>query len=189
MTTRLDACRHSRAFRRPPRPGAPRPESLPALRVLLAELTAAEAPCQGDANTEAMRLRCVHLFCAADPQDLLAVWRAKAASMDDDASIEVQLLCSAGREATRAYLAAEGWGDALAALRRFEEAVTLGDLDDFDAVRWAEEALAYFLSETPWPDRRLQLQGPRVLPVMPGPAHLSFLRPSRLVPTSPSGKT
>ncbi|MBX7184073.1 MAG: hypothetical protein K1Y01_02915 [Vicinamibacteria bacterium] len=107
----------------------PAPESRPAVRALLDELTASESGCQGDASTEAMRLCCIHLFAAGEPADGLVVGRAKTAGMDADASIDVQLLCGAGVEATRAFLRAEASGEAPAAPRR--------------------EALACFLPEAP----------------------------------------
>lgn len=61
----------------------------------------------------------------------------------------MHLLRGAGVEATRANLRAEGSGEAAAALRLIEEAGALGDLDEFDAAQWAEEAFICFLPEAP----------------------------------------
>jgi len=44
------------------------------------------------------------------------IWQAKESSWDAHCSIDVQLLCGAGLEATKKYLAAEGSPRAAAAL-------------------------------------------------------------------------
>jgi hypothetical protein len=58
----------------------------------------------GAGNTELMKLCCVQLFSAGLLQDVLLIWRAKVASMDADASIDVHLLCGAGLNETKAFL-------------------------------------------------------------------------------------
>jgi len=74
------------------------------IRELLARETDKERGSQGDGDTLLMKLLCVYLFTAGTVADSLLVWRAKSASMDSDASIDIQLLCGRGLAETREYL-------------------------------------------------------------------------------------
>ncbi|MFG2116044.1 hypothetical protein ACGFRB_25990 [Streptomyces sp. NPDC048718] len=74
------------------------------VRRLLVERTRLEEEEQGDGDTRLMKLCCVQLFHAGVLDDVPLIWEAKAASMDASCSIDVQLLCGGGLEATKRYL-------------------------------------------------------------------------------------
>lgn len=80
----------------------PREDELPHIRDALAEATRLEA--EGEGDTTYMKELCVLLFAAGRVEDSLVVWRAKRASFDAGCSIDVQLLCGAGFDATLRYL-------------------------------------------------------------------------------------
>jgi len=97
---------------------------------------------QDDQDTDLMKLCCVQLFHAGGLDDVLAVWQAKESNWDAHFAIDVQLLCGAGVEATKAYLAAEGSPAAAEALSYLAECEAAGDFDGFSVDRqarwWAE---------------------------------------------------
>ncbi|MFI5933205.1 hypothetical protein [Actinoplanes sp. NPDC051494] len=78
-----------------------------------------------------MKLGCVQLFNAGRVEDSLVVWAAKESGFDAHCSIDVQLLCGAGLEATKAYLAADGSQEAADALRYLGECEATGDFTGF----------------------------------------------------------
>ncbi|MFE9207002.1 hypothetical protein [Micromonospora sp. NPDC007230] len=72
---------------------------------------------QHDQDTELMKLCCLQLFNAGQLSDVLVIWQAKESSWHAHCSIDVQLLCGAGLDATKAHLRADGSEDAAEALR------------------------------------------------------------------------
>jgi hypothetical protein len=96
---------------------------------------------QMDQDTELMRLCCAQLFNAARPEDVAAIWLAKESSFDAHCSIDVQLLCGAGLEATKRQLRADGPADALAYLLECEAA---GDFEDFSVAERARMYAEYY---------------------------------------------
>jgi hypothetical protein len=78
----------------------PTGSDLAEVRTLLVALTE-QGP---EADTTVMKLCCVQLFNNGSLDDVLAIWRAKECSWDAHASIDVQLLCGAGLDETKAYL-------------------------------------------------------------------------------------
>jgi hypothetical protein len=112
------------------------------VRQLLGIQAALERRTQGDGDTGLMKLCCVQLFNAGDLDDVLRIWAAKRASFDAGASIDVQLLCGAGLEETKAYLAADGSDGASAALAHLLSCEQAGDFTDFSVQnqsRWYHE--------------------------------------------------
>jgi hypothetical protein len=63
-----------------------------------------------------MRLLCAQLFSLGVVEDALLLWRAKECNFDTHCGIDVQFLCGAGLEPTKAFLRRDGSDDALAAL-------------------------------------------------------------------------
>jgi hypothetical protein len=114
-----------------------RPErhDLTAVRRILTDETAREARRQGAGNTEMMKLCCIQLFGAGLLQDVLLIWNAKTASMDADASIDVQLLCGAGLTETKVYLEAAVEEEAKAALSRILRCELASDFSDFSVAK------------------------------------------------------
>lgn len=77
--------------------------------------------------------------------DVLVIWRAKESSWDAHCSIDVQLLCGAGLEATKEYLAAEGSHSASAALDYLRQCEAAGDFTDFSVENQSRWYSKYYL--------------------------------------------
>ncbi len=99
---------------------------------------------QGEGDTLLMKLCCVQLFNAARLDDVLAIWKAKTSSFDAACSIDIQLLCAAGLDATRAYLLSVGSTEATAALRRINECETGGDFEGFEVATYSAQWRTYY---------------------------------------------
>jgi hypothetical protein len=99
---------------------------------------------QDDQDTELMKLCCVQLFNTGQLSDVLTIWRAKESSWDAHCSIDVQLLCGAGLDATKAYLAADGTPAASDALRYLLDCEGAGDFIDFSVAQRSREYTEYY---------------------------------------------
>jgi hypothetical protein len=104
---------------------------LPVIREALIEATRLERAGEGD--TLVMKALCVALFAAGCVEDSLEIWRAKRASFDASSSIDVQLLCGAGFDATLRYLRGVDSEHAKAALAYILECDATGDFAGHDA--------------------------------------------------------
>jgi hypothetical protein len=80
------------------------------------------------------------LFSIGNVEDCLLIWRAKSDNFDLGCSIDVQLLCGAGIEETKSYLAAHGSEDALKALKYLQRGIEAGDFKDWSVPKW----IAYY---------------------------------------------
>ncbi|NIL59777.1 hypothetical protein [Salinispora arenicola] len=101
---------------------------------------------QHDQDTELMKLCCLQLFNADQLSDVLVIWQAKESSWDAHCSIDVQLLCGAGLNATKAHLEAHGSEDAAEALRYLLDCEAAGDFDNFSVVEEARWRANYYLA-------------------------------------------
>lgn len=121
----------------------PPPADLPHIRDILraqAELD------QLDQDTELMNLCCLQLFNAGQLSDVLTIWMAKESSWDAHCSIDVQLLCGAGLDETKAHLRADGSIEAAQALQYLLECEAAGDFANFSVARQSRWRADYFLS-------------------------------------------
>ncbi|MGK5741343.1 hypothetical protein [Micromonospora sp. URMC 103] len=100
---------------------------------------------QQDQDTEFMKLCCLQLFNAGQLGDVLIIWQAKESSWDAHCSIDVQLLCGAGLDATKAHLEADGSEDAADALRYLLDCEAAGDFDNFSVAEEARWRANYYL--------------------------------------------
>jgi hypothetical protein len=114
------------------------------VRRLLGVQIRLEQRAQGEGDTELMKLCCVQLFNAGDPDDVLLIWRAKTAGMDADCSIDIQLLCGSGLAETKAYLSSQHLPEAEAALRRLLACEQAGDFEDISVAERAAQYAAYY---------------------------------------------
>jgi hypothetical protein len=55
-------------------------------------------------SNEPLKLLCIQLFSAGIPSDALLIYKAKMSSFDAGCYIDIQLVCGAGLEATKAFL-------------------------------------------------------------------------------------
>jgi hypothetical protein len=121
----------------------PPDEALPEIRALLAG--EAEAERRGEGREEDLALLCcVQLFARGLLEDVLRIWNAKSAGMDLGAYLDVQLLCGAGLETTRKFLASQPGAVAAAALRRLVECERAGDFDGFSPAKQLARYRDYF---------------------------------------------
>jgi hypothetical protein len=116
------------------------------VRSALAAESKKEALEQGDGDTHFMRLCCVQLFRAGLLEDVLNIWDAKISSMDAYASIDVQLLCGAGLENTKAFLARQSSALAREALEKLEKSELCGDFRGFSVEDYAKRLEAFYAS-------------------------------------------
>jgi hypothetical protein len=119
-------------------------DDLPDIRAALTVETNKERESQGRGDTELMKLCCVQLFGYGDVEDALLIWRAKSASMDASCAVDVQLLCGAGLDATKAFLAGHGSPDAERARARILDCEECGDFDEFSVERRMRDYEAYY---------------------------------------------
>lgn len=128
---------------------APAACELDAVRALLADQTARERRCQGDGDTDVMRLCCVQLFSAGELRDVLPIWAAKTASFDAAGAVDVQLLCGAGLEATKRFLRGQPSREAEAALSHVLQCERSGDFAGFSPGQQMEGYRRYYGVTTP----------------------------------------
>src|SRR5215471_14490044 len=82
----------------------PRDEALPEIRSALAAEVDAERHGR-DGEVDFALLCCVQLFSRGHLEDVLRIWDVKSAGMDLGCALDVQLLCGAGLEETKHFLA------------------------------------------------------------------------------------
>jgi hypothetical protein len=109
----------------------PQLRDLPAIREQLAEMARFERAGTGD--TLVMKALAVLLFAAGRVEDSLQIWRAKNASFDAGCSLDVQLLCGAGFDATVRFLQNDDGDEARAALAYILKCDAAGDFEGHDA--------------------------------------------------------
>lgn len=114
------------------------------VRSLLKAETHLEKQRQGDGDTELMKLLSVQLFGTGQLEDVFLIWAAKTASMDADASIDVQLLCGAGLDATKAFLRDSFAPEAETILKRITNCEKSGDFIDFTPEALMKDYEDYF---------------------------------------------
>jgi hypothetical protein len=130
-----------------------RPEDRDTIVAALDEQVKLEADEEGDQFL--MRLLCVQLFSLGQVEDSLRVWRAKSCNFDTHCGIDVQFVCGAGLEPTKAYLRHVGGDDALDALDYLVKCEAGGDFAGFSPERVidAERAVYKFDAPAGTPDR------------------------------------
>jgi hypothetical protein len=119
----------------------PADESLPAIRALLAK--EAEAERRGTMREDDLALLCcVQLFSRGQLEDVLRIWDAKRSGMDLGSAIDVQFLCGAGLDETKAFLGKQE--TAAGTLRYLKECEEAGDFRGFSPADHLEHYRAYF---------------------------------------------
>jgi hypothetical protein len=100
---------------------------LPEIRRLI---QTAIADSNRDSN-EPLKLLCIQLFSAGIPSDALLIYRAKMSSFDASCYIDIQLVCGAGLEATKAFLRASRASEAKALLAVLQDGKYTTDFEGF----------------------------------------------------------
>ena len=119
-----------------------RPEDRDAIIAALDEQIALEADEAGDQFL--MRLLCAQLFSLGRVEDSLRVWRAKSCNFDAHCGIDVQFVCCAGLEPTKAFLRRDGSDTALDALDYLAKCEAAGDFAGFSPERVLDQARAFY---------------------------------------------
>ena len=91
-----------------------------------------------------MRLLCVQIFSLGLAEDSLVIWRAKSCNFDTMCGIDVHLLCGAGLEETKSFLAGADTQDAIEALEYLRKCEACGDFDGFSVERASAEHREYY---------------------------------------------
>jgi hypothetical protein len=115
------------------------------IRSLLVEETERER--RGKGQEEILRTLCVQLFSIGDPEDALLIWSAKNSSFDMGCGLDIQFLCGAGLEATKAFLAASAASEASRALGCLMECEKSGDFRNWSPQKTLTAYRAYYRLE------------------------------------------
>ena len=109
----------------------PAAADLPEIRLLIRSLTADEKR----GSNEPLKTLCIQLFSAGIPSDALLIYKAKMSSFDAGCYIDIQLVCGAGLEATRAFLRESSEPAARELLTYLQDCISAGDFDLFTPER------------------------------------------------------
>jgi hypothetical protein len=94
---------------------------------------------------DVLRLLCVQLFSIGVVEDSLLLWDAKRSSFDAGlGSVDVQFLCGAGLEETKAYLSQSAGPPAAAALNYLLECARSSDFCEWTPQNTLDEYRRYF---------------------------------------------
>lgn len=117
--------------------------ALPQLRELLAKEVDAER--RGDGQVDDLALLCsIQLFGRGLLEDVLRIWEAKTASPALGRKLDIRLLCGAGLNATKAFLAAQPGTEAAEALRHLEQHEEAGHFAEFSTQSHLDSYRSYF---------------------------------------------
>jgi hypothetical protein len=100
---------------------------LPEIRRLIQSVTSDD---KRDSN-EPLKTLCIQLFSAGVPSDALLIYRAKMSSFDAGCYIDIQLVCGAGLERTKAFLRESHEPDAKELLAVLQDSNCAGDFEEF----------------------------------------------------------
>jgi hypothetical protein len=82
-------------------------------------------------SNEPLKILCIQLFSAGNPADALLIYKAKSSSFDAGCYIDIQLVCGAGLEPTKAFLRGSSEAKAKELLALLQSISSAGDFDDF----------------------------------------------------------
>ena len=110
------------------------------IRRLVRSLTADEKR----ASNEPLKTLCIQLFSAGIPSDALLIYKAKKSSFDAACYIDIQLVCGAGLETTKAFLRESSEPVAKELLTVLQEGNSLRDFDGFTPERHLDFYRRYY---------------------------------------------
>lgn len=105
----------------------PAADDLPEIRRLIE----AETDDNDRTSNEALKLLCTQLFSAGIASDALLIFEAKMSSFDAGCTIDIQLVCGAGLEATEEFLHSSSAPEAKELLAMLEDCKRAGDFEGF----------------------------------------------------------
>jgi hypothetical protein len=95
-------------------------------------------------SNESLKLLCIQLFSAGNPSDALLIYKAKTSSFDAACYIDIQLVCGAGLEATKAFLRESSAPEAKALLAVLQDSNHAGDFDGFTPQQHLDSYRRYY---------------------------------------------
>jgi hypothetical protein len=113
---------------------------LPEIRRLIRSLTADE---KRDSN-EPLKTLCIQLFSAGIPSDALLIYKAKMSSFDAACYIDIQLVCGAGLETTKACLSESSEPAAKQLLTVLQDGNSVRDFEGFTPERHLDFYRRYY---------------------------------------------
>ncbi|MFN3151375.1 hypothetical protein [Bremerella sp.] len=116
----------------------------PAIRTLIVEELQGRKSDSNRDNGDLLKLGCVQLFSLGGLEDVLLIWKCKRADFDLGCWIDVQLLCGAGLDCTKAYLADHNDDEAGRALVYLAECEAAGDFEEFSPADYLRQYIRYF---------------------------------------------
>lgn len=99
---------------------------------------------QEDADPDLLRCLCAQLVSIGDVRDSLPIWQVKSATFDLMCGLDIQFLCGAGVDATRAYLGSVGSEESGEALEYLDKCVAAGDFIDWTPDQCVSYYRSYF---------------------------------------------
>jgi hypothetical protein len=113
---------------------------LPEIRRIIQSFTADN---ERDSN-EPLKTLCIQLFSAGIPSDALLIYKAKTSSFDAACYIDIQLVCGAGLEATKAFLRESSEQEAKELLAVLQDDNSVRDFDGFTPERHLDFYRRYY---------------------------------------------
>lgn len=95
-------------------------------------------------SNESLKLLCIQLFSAGNPSDALLIYKAKTSSFDAACYIDIQLVCGAGLEATKAFLRESSAPEAKALLAVLQDSNHARDFDGFTPQQYLDSYRRYY---------------------------------------------
>jgi intergrase/recombinase len=95
-------------------------------------------------DNEILKLSCSQLFSIGSAEDSLLIWRAKQSDFDASCYLDIQLLCGAGLEETKAFLSNLDMPEAEEALEHLLNCEKSGDFNEFTVESQNREHHRYF---------------------------------------------
>lgn len=95
-------------------------------------------------DNEILKLSCAQLFALGHVEDSLLIWQAKQSNFDAACYLDIQLLCGAGFEETKAFLSNQDTPEAREALKYLLECEKAGDFEGFTVESQNQEYHRYF---------------------------------------------
>src|SRR5579883_2014403 len=117
------------------------PQHRDEIRRLLVEESQQER--RGKGQPEILRTLCAQLFSIGNVEDSLLIWNAKQSSFDAGCGLDIQFLCGAGLESTKAFLTAASVPEAKTALNRLIKCEPR-DFKDWSPAKTLAQYRAYY---------------------------------------------
>ena len=97
-----------------------------------------------EGDQELIKCLVVQLFSIGALEDSLEIWKVKQSGFDLSISIDVQLMCGAGIDATKQYLENHASAESQKALEYLLKCIDAGDFDEWTPQGWIDHYRRYY---------------------------------------------